>query len=64
MLIYQMKLGGTSWNMKPMPVIFLFSATRDLLYQTWNFYCNPCLVIKLANFVKAYIIYTPTPVIH
>ena len=46
MLIYQMKLGGTSWNMKPMPVIFLFSASRESLYQIWNYYWNPCLVRK------------------
>ena len=26
---YQISLGGISWYMKPMPVIFLFSSSRD-----------------------------------
>ena len=64
MLFSQIGLGGVSWYMKPMPVVFLFSASRDSLSQMWKYYWNPCLVRKLANVVKAYIISTPTPVIH
>ena len=29
MLFYQTRLGGTNWHVKPMPVILIFSATRD-----------------------------------
>ena len=57
-------MGGTSWHMKPMPVIFLFSDARALLFNMWNFYWKPCLVIKRANFVNAYIISVPPPVLH
>ena len=64
MLFYQIILGGISWHMKPMPVIFLFSASRESLSQTWNYYWNPCLVIKWSNVVKSYIISIPTPVTH
>ena len=57
-------MGGISWHMKPMPVVFLFSASCESLYQTGNYYCNPCMLIKSDNFLKAYIISTPTPVIY
>ena len=64
MLFYQVIMGGTSWHMKLMPVIFLFSTARDSFYSLWGFYWNPCLVRNLANVVKAYIISIPPPVIH
>ena len=57
-------MGVTSWLMKPMPVLLLFSATHDSFSNTWNFYWEPCLVGKLANVAKVYIIYIPPPVIH
>ena len=64
MLFSQMSLGGTSWNMKNMPMIFLFSASRDSLYNMRNYYWKPFLVRKIADFMKAYIISILTPVIH
>ena len=39
-------MGGTSWYMKPMPVIFLFSAACDSLSNMRNFDWNPCMVRK------------------
>ena len=50
--------------MKPMPVIFLFSAARDSMSNVWDFYLNPCMVIKRSNFMKAYTISVPPSVIH
>ena len=44
MLFYKISLGGTSWNMQPMPMILIFSATRDRFYSTWNFHWDPCMV--------------------
>ena len=64
MLFYKIRPGGTSWYMKPVPVIFLFSATHDSLYNMWNFYWNPCLVSKRANDTKDYTIYVPPSVLH
>ena len=64
MLFDQISIGGISRHMKPMPVIFLFSASRDSFPQTWNYYWNPFQVRKLSNVVNAYIISTPTPVIN
>ena len=46
MLFSQIFTGGNSWHMKPMSVILLFSADCGLSSNMWNFYCNPCLVIK------------------
>ena len=46
MLSSKIILGGTSFYMKPMPVIFLFSTDCDPLSNTYNFDWNPCLVIK------------------
>ena len=57
-------MGGTSYNMKPMPFILIFSAAPDSLSNMWNFYWYPCLVIKLDNAVKSDIIYISPPVIH
>ena len=47
-----------------MPVVLIFSAARDSFSNMWNFYWNPCLVRKLDNIVKAYIISIPPPAIH
>ena len=46
MVFDQISLGGISWHMKPVPVIFLFSASRESLSQTCNCYWNPFLVRK------------------
>ena len=37
MLFYQISMGGTGWYMKPMPMIFLFSASRYSFFNMWNF---------------------------
>ena len=63
-IFYQIILVGISWHMKHMPVIFLFGAARDSFSNVWIFYCNPCLVIKRANAVKADIISIPPPVVN
>ena len=57
-------MGGTSFHMKPMPVILLFSSTCYSLSNMWNFDCNPFLVIKWANIMKDYSISVPPPVLH
>ena len=44
MIFSQIKLGGTSWHMKPISVILLFSADLEILSNMWNFDCNTCLV--------------------
>ena len=59
MLSYKIILGGTSCYMKPMPVIFLFSATCDSFYNMWNFDWSTCLVRKGANLANDYTIYVP-----
>ena len=46
MLFAQIKMVITNWQLKPMPVIYIVSATCDSFSNMWNFYCNPCLVIK------------------
>ena len=48
MLFSKKYLGGISWHMKPMPVIFLFSASRDSLYQTWIFLLEPLYSNKMS----------------
>ena len=45
MIFYKIMMEGTSWNMKPMPVIFLFSATRECFSSMWNFDLQSCLKI-------------------
>ena len=45
-LFSKISLVGTSWYMKPMPVMFLFSDTCDSLPNMCNFYWNPFLVRK------------------
>ena len=57
-------MGGISWHIKTYSYDFFFNAARDSLSKMWDFYLNPCLVSKLANVVKYYIIYIPAPVIH
>ena len=57
-------MGGTSWNMKPMPMILLFSDARDLFSNMWNFDWNPCLIRKRANAVNDIVISVPPPVFH
>ena len=57
-------LGGTSWYMKPMPVVFLFIATRDSFSNIWNYFWNPCLVRERASDTKAYKIYVSPPFLH
>ena len=64
MLFSRISLGETIWRMKPMPVIFLFSDSCESLSITWSFYWNPCMLRKLYNDVKAYIISISPPVIH
>ena len=55
---------GTSYNMKPMPMVFIFSVDRDSFSNIWNFDWYPCLVIKLDNATKYYIISVPSLVFH
>ena len=64
MLFSTINMVETICYMKPMPIDFLFIYAHDSLSNMWNFYCNPCLVIKWANFMKDYNIYVPTPVLH
>ena len=63
-LFYKIRLGGTNWHMKLIPVLLIFSSACDSLSNMWNFDCNPCLIRKLANVMNYYTIYAPTPVIH
>ena len=64
MLSSQIRLGGTSWHMKPVPVILLFSSSRDSLSNMCNFDLNTFLVRKLDDFMKAYIISVSPPVLN
>ena len=63
-VIFPNKSGRNYWYIKPMPVIFLFSAACNSLSNMWSFYCNSCMLRKLADSVKVYIISIPLPVIH
>ena len=62
-IFYQIRLGGNSCNIKPMPVILVFSAAHYSFSNMWNFYWNPCLVRKLSDIMKAYTISVPPPVL-
>ena len=64
MLFSHIGLEVTSCNMKPMPMILIFSATRDRFYSTWNFHWDPCMVKKRADIIKDYMIYVAPPVLH
>ena len=64
MFFSKIRLGGNSFHMKPMPVIFLFSDAHESLSNMWNLDCNPCLVRKQANVMKYYNISVPRPVLH
>ena len=63
-LFSKIRLVGTSWYMKPMPMIFLFSTTCDLLYNMWEFFWKPSMVRKWTNLIKSFTIYVPPSVIH
>ena len=60
----KIRLGVTSWYMKPMPMIFLFCAAHDSLCNMWNFYWNPFLVIKRSNVTKACTVFVPPTFLH
>ena len=60
----KISMGGTGWYIKPMRLIFLFSATCYSLSNMCTFNCNPFMVVKLSNVMDYYTIIVTPPFIY